>query len=71
MTRVVHPGLPLDYRVLLSGYLPDFAYDLGATDTSIPFTELRELARIHDKATRADADPNFSMRIRDGLPIPH
>jgi hypothetical protein len=71
MVRVVHPGLPLDYRVLLSGYLPEFAYDLGATDTSVPFDTLRGLARIHDKAARADANPEFSLRIRDGLPIPH
>ncbi|HME20353.1 MAG TPA: DUF4105 domain-containing protein [Acetobacteraceae bacterium] len=71
MLRVIRPGLTLDYRVLLSGYLPDYAYDLGATDTSIPFQKLRELSRIHDKAARADAAPDFSARIRDGLPIPH
>jgi hypothetical protein len=71
MMRIVRPGLSMDYRVLLSGYLPDYAYDLGATDTSIPFEILRELSRIHDKAARADADPNFSARIREGLPVPH
>jgi hypothetical protein len=71
MLRVVHPGLHLDYRVLLSGYLPNYAYDLGATDTSMPFEKLRELSRIHDRALRADADPDFSARIRDGVPVPH
>jgi Domain of unknown function (DUF4105) len=40
MLRTIHPGLPLDYRVLLSGYLPNYAYDLGATDTSMPFERL-------------------------------
>ena len=71
MVRVVHPGLRPDYRVLLTGYLPNYAYDLGATDTSIPFEKLRERARIYDKAVQADADPNFSARIRDGVPVPH
>jgi hypothetical protein len=71
MIRVVHPGLHLDYRVLLSGYLPNYAYDLGATDTSMPFEKLREQSRIHDKAARADTDPDFSARIREGLPVPH
>jgi hypothetical protein len=71
MIRVIRPGLQLDYRILLSGYLPDYAYDMGATDTSIPFETLRGLARIHDKAAQADADPNFSTKIREGLPIPH
>jgi len=66
MVRVIHPGLPLDIRVLLSGYLPSYAYDLGATDTSISFEMLRALAKIHDKAMQADADPLFSVRIREG-----
>ncbi len=70
MVRVIRPGLMLDYRVLLSGYLPDYAYDLGATDTSIPMEKLRELSRIHDKAAQFDADPDFSTRIREGIPIP-
>jgi hypothetical protein len=71
MIRVLRPDLRLDYRVLLSGYLPDLAYELGATDTSMPFERLRELARIHDKSAQADADPDYSMKIREGLPIPH
>ncbi len=70
MVRVVHPALPMDYRVLLSGYLPNYAYSLGATDSSMPFERLRDLSRIHDKAIRADADPNFSARIREGVPKP-
>jgi len=71
MVRAIRPGLHLDYRILLSGYLPDYAYDMGATDTSIPFETLRSLARIHDSAAQADTDPDFSAKIREGLPIPH
>jgi hypothetical protein len=70
MVRVIHPGLPLDIRVLLSGYLPNYAYDLGATDTSVSFERLREIAKIHDKAVQADTDPLFSTRIREGIPVP-
>jgi hypothetical protein len=71
LVRAIHPSLPLDPRVLLSGYLPDYVYDLGALDTSMPFPRLRELSHIHDKATLADADPDFSALIRDGVPKPH
>jgi hypothetical protein len=71
MVEVIHPGLPLDARILLSGYLPDYAYDLGATDTSVPMATLRAESRIHDKALLADADPDFSARIRVGMPLPH
>lgn len=70
MVRIIHPGLPLDPKVLLSGYLPDYAYELGALDTSIPFPRLRALARIHDRALAADSAPDFSARIRAGLPMP-
>jgi hypothetical protein len=71
LIRTIRPGLPLDYRVLLSGYLPNYAYDLGATDTSMPFAALRKLSHIRNMAAQADTDPNFSARIRDGLPVPH
>jgi len=70
MVRVIHPGLPLDARVVLAGYLPNYAYDVGATDMSMSFEKLRDLAKIHDKAVRADADPDFSTRIREGIPTP-
>jgi hypothetical protein len=71
MVRVIHPGLPLDYRVVLAGYLPDYAYAVGGLDTDLSFERLRELAKIHDKALRSDADPDFSARIREGIPKPH
>ncbi len=70
MVRAIHPGLPLDPRILLSGFLPDYAYDVGALDTTMPFTELRELARIRERALRAGDDPDFSAKIRVGLPLP-
>jgi hypothetical protein len=70
IVRVIHPGMPIDPRILLSGYLPEYAYDLGATDTSMSFAKLRELSRIRDKALRADPAPNFSAEIREGVPTP-
>jgi len=62
--------LPLDPRILLSGLLPNYAYDIGALDTSMPFTRLRELAKIGERASRPDDDPDFSAKIRVGLPHP-
>ena len=60
----------LDWRVLLSGYFPEYAYDLGSLDTSVPFSELKARSLINDKAHAADQDPDFSARIRAGLPRP-
>jgi Domain of unknown function (DUF4105) len=71
IVREIHPLLPFDARILLAGYLPNYVYALGATDTSMPFEQLRKLSRIHDKAARADADSDFSAKIREGIPLPH
>ena len=62
--------LPLDWRVLLSGYFPEYAYELGSLDTSMPFAELKAQSLINDKAHAADQAPDFSARIREGLPRP-
>ena len=70
MVRSIHPGLPLDARIIFSGYLPNYAYAVGALDTRLAFARLRALARIHDKAVQADADPRFSEQIRAGVPVP-
>ena len=70
IARVVEPGFPLDWRILLSGYFPDYAYDHQALDTSLPFAELRQRAKISARAIAADAAPSaeFSKAIRVGVP---
>ena len=70
LVRALAGKVPLDRRVLLSGYFPEYAYDLGSLDASLPFEELRAISLINDKAHAADQDPDFSRRIRDGLPRP-
>ena len=56
--------------MLLSGYTPLYAYELGALDTRIPFEELRKLSYINPKARAVGDDPEFSRKIREGLPNP-
>lgn len=68
LVRALQPGLPLDYRLLLSGYVPDYVYDLGGLDTRLPFWELRE--RSHIKGRALSIDPDFSRKIRQGVPDP-
>jgi len=70
LVRALSDRFPLDWRVLLSGYFPAYAYDLGSLDGSLPFAELRAASLINDKAHAADQAPDFSARIRDGLPRP-
>lgn len=65
----VNPGhLPFSWKVLLSGYTPEYAYDNGRLNTSLPFEELKQRSRINEAAQLADRAPDFSRRIRAALP---
>jgi hypothetical protein len=54
--------------MLLSGYFPELVYAYSALDRSLPFADLRRRSRINERARAADGAPDFSRRIRDGLP---
>jgi hypothetical protein len=60
----------MSWKVLLSGYVPDYLYELGRLDTARPFAELEKLSLVNARAHAADRDPAFSQRIRVGLPNP-
>jgi Domain of unknown function (DUF4105) len=69
-SRVNPEAPPWSWKVLLSGYVPAYLYDLGRLDTTRPFPELERLSRVNERAHAADQDPAFSLRIREGLPTP-
>ena len=62
--------LPLDWRLVLNGYLPGYLYDRRAVVTTMPLSELMALARIDERARAADQSPDFSRLIRVGVPSP-
>ena len=69
-TRVNQGNLPLSWKVLLSGYVPQYLYERAAIDTSLPLEELKRRSHINAAALAADNAPDFSQRIRAGLPTP-
>jgi hypothetical protein len=69
-TRMNPESPPLSWKILLSGYVPEYLYELGRIDTSRPFPELERLSRVNVRAHAADKDSAFSQRIREGLPMP-
>ena len=71
LIRAAGGTLPLDWRLIVNGYLPGYLYDRRAVVTSIPLSELMALARIDDRARAADRSPDFSELIRVGVPSPH
>jgi hypothetical protein len=70
LARALSARVPLDWRVLLSGHFPEYAYDLGSLDTRLPFAQLKARSLVNDKVHAADQAVDFSRRIREGLPRP-
>ncbi len=66
-SRVNPDHLPFSWKVLLSGYVPEYVYDAGRLDTSLPFSELFRRSHINEGAQAADQAPAFSITIRSGL----
>ena len=67
-TRMNPESPPMSWKVLLSGYVPDYLYDLGRLDNSRSFAELERISRVNERAHAAGVDAAFSQRIRVGLP---
>ncbi|AWH46964.1 DUF4105 domain-containing protein [Stenotrophomonas sp. ZAC14A_NAIMI4_1] len=68
LARHIAPGLPLDYRLLLSGYLAEYAQDVGALAPGVPYAELQAKGRITGRALQMAPGENFSAVIRRGIP---
>ena len=65
----VNPGsVPYSWKILLSGYVPEYLYERGKLDTSLPFSELQQRSRVNAAAQAADQAADFSRQIRVGLP---
>jgi hypothetical protein len=59
-----------NWKILLSGYAPAYAYEGGGLDTSLSFADLKQRSHINASAQAAGDAPDFSQRIRAGLPRP-
>ena len=68
--RINPDSPPMSWKVLLSGYVPDYLYELGRIDTAKPFAELEKLSRVNERAHAADKASSFSQYLRQGLPKP-
>jgi hypothetical protein len=57
--------LRFSWKILASGYVPDYLYESGRLDTSVPFAELQRRAHVNARAQAADKAADFSRRIRE------
>lgn len=70
MISAIGDALPMDWRLLANGYLPDYAYERGTLDTRLPLEEIRALSHIEGRAQAAGLGSGFSGAIRVGVPTP-
>ncbi|MEP6484899.1 MAG: DUF4105 domain-containing protein [Rudaea sp.] len=68
MMKRILGRLPLSYRLLLSGYIPNYVYDVGGLDRNFPLAELRTRGHINARALQSDRSDTFSADIRRGVP---
>jgi hypothetical protein len=64
-TRVNATHMQFSWKILASGYVPEYLYESGRLDTSLPFPQLQRLAHVNARAQAADTAADFSRRIRE------
>jgi len=62
--------VPMDWRILVSGYVPKYLHELGMLEDSRPFDEVMAAADIVPAARAADDTADFWRRIRE-IRAPH
>lgn len=64
LARSVDKRLPMDWRVLLSGYTQDYLYDIGVIAPDKPMEQIRKEALTTPYLDRVTPEVNFSRAIR-------
>jgi hypothetical protein len=59
---------PWNWRILANGYADELLYMRGVVNTSLPLAELKKRSAVSARARAAGNAPDFSLRIREGLP---
>lgn len=68
LARSINAELPLDWRLLASGYLAGYLQQLGALAPGHEQAELQQRGRITQRARADGGSTLFSQRIRQGVP---
>lgn len=68
MMQHISGGLPLDSRLLLTGYLPSYIKEQEGLMDGFELTQLRNSGRITERSKQAFDSENYSQIIRQGVP---
>jgi hypothetical protein len=64
MAREVDPGLPLDWRVVLSGHIAGYLQRIGLLPADVPLARIEASARVPPVGPAGDDSAAFSARLR-------
>lgn len=64
----VYSRFPESWKIVINGFVDRFLYEQGSLDQRMPLNELRTVGHINTRAQNADNDPDFSKKIRKGIP---
>lgn len=65
----INPGhLPLSWKILASGYVPEYLFESDRLAPGVPFEKLQQLGHVNERAQAADQSDDFSRLIRVGIP---
>jgi hypothetical protein len=67
-TAPYNPDSRVDWRLVVNGSIDEMLYEGKAIYTGLPFAELKKRSLINPRAIGQDKFPDFSQRIRVGLP---
>lgn len=72
MAKLINPDLPYDYRIVLTGYLPQYIYEQKGLDQRLDFAQLQQRAYINPYTQQylpatASSTATYSAHIRQGL----
>jgi hypothetical protein len=66
--RTAAERAPWDWRMLANGYGDQMLYERGLINTNLPLSDLKQKSLVNARAREADQAPDFSRRIRQGIP---
>jgi hypothetical protein len=59
---------PESWKIIINGFVDRYLYGQGSLDRRMSLPELRKVGHINTRGQNADQDPEFSKRIREGIP---
>ncbi len=64
MARAIGADLPFDWRLIVNGYLPEYAFEKGLLEPGRSLEDIKAASHIRDRALKAGLNEGYSQAIR-------